>query len=389
MRSEARVRRVALTVGALVAAAALVAGCTAPASNKSASGTTLTLYAAEPSAGAGGQQAKDVLAAERLAFDQSGAKIGNFKLRFVPLSAAKASDNARTVIQDDNAIAYLGEVIPGLSADSLGITNAEDILQVTPTDTAAALTQVSSAVPRSPDRYYESLSSNHRTFARVVPTTVAEAKAQVQQMQAMNVSKLYVATDGTQYGAALAQSVRSDASSASITVQPSASGADAVFYAGDTVASAVRLFDSTASSSPSTKLFAPSALASSAFAAQLSPSVRNVYVSSPGFMPSDMPATAKTQFVQPFVSAYHRTPAPQAIFGYEAMSALLAVLRQAGTSADDRGTVVKDFFALKNRSSVVGTYSINANGDTSIAPFVFSRVVAGKLVPFKSVQAQG
>jgi branched-chain amino acid transport system substrate-binding protein len=51
--------------------------------------------------------------------------------------------------------------------------------------------------------------------------------------------------------------------------------------------------------------------------------------------------------------------------------------------------VVKDFFALKNRSSVVGTYSINANGDTSIAPFVFSRVVAGKLVPFKSVQAQG
>ena len=44
----------------------------------------------------------------------------------------------------------------------------KDILQVTPTDTAAALTQVSSAVPRSPDRYYESLSSNHRTFARVV-----------------------------------------------------------------------------------------------------------------------------------------------------------------------------------------------------------------------------
>ena len=115
------------------------------------------MYASGAGAAAGGQQAKDVLAAEQLAFQQSGAKVGNFKLRFVTLSAAKASDNARTVIQDDNAIAYLGEVIPGLSADSLGITNAEDLLQVTPTDTAAALTQVSSAVPGSPDRYYESL----------------------------------------------------------------------------------------------------------------------------------------------------------------------------------------------------------------------------------------
>ena len=389
MRIKARVRRLALTVCALAAPAALVAGCTAPASNKSVSGGTLTLYAATPTGGAGGQQARDVLAAEQLAFQQSGGKIGNFKLRLITVSAAKASDNARTVIQDDDAIAYVGEVIPGLSADSLGITNAQDILQVTPTDTAAALTQVSAAVPRSPDRYYESLSSNHRTFARVVPTTVAEARAQVQQMQAMNVSSLYIAADGTQYGAALAQSLRSDAASASITVRPSVSGADAVFYAGNTAAAAARVFNSTASSSPTTKLFAPSALASSAFATQLSPSVRNVYVSAPGFMANDMPATAKTQFVQPFVSAYHRTPAPQAIFGYEAMSAVLAVLRQAGNSAVDRGTVVKDFFALKNRNSVVGTYSINANGDTSIAPFVFSRVVAGKLVPFKSVQAQG
>ena len=38
---------------------------------------------------------------------------------------------------------------------------------------------------------------------------------------------------------------------------------------------------------------------------------------------------------------------------------------------------------------MLGTYSINCNGDTSIAPFVFSRLAGGKLVPFKFVQAQG
>ena len=34
-----------------------------------------------------------------------------------------------------SAIAYLGEVDPGLSSQSLGITNAQDLLQVSPTDT--------------------------------------------------------------------------------------------------------------------------------------------------------------------------------------------------------------------------------------------------------------
>ena len=76
----------------------------------------------------------------------------------------------------------------------------------------------------------------------------------------------------------------------------------------------------------------------------------------------------------------------QAIFGYEGMSAILAVLREAGPQANNRATVVHDFLAIKNRQSVLGTYSISSTGDTSISPFVFSRVRQGKLVPFAQVQ---
>jgi hypothetical protein len=38
---------------------------------------------------------------------------------------------------------------------------------------------------------------------------------------------------------------------------------------------------------------------------------------------------------------------------------------------------------------VLGTYSINANGDTSLAPFVISRVKSGQLVPYRFVSEQG
>jgi hypothetical protein len=71
---------------------------------------------------------------------------------------------------------------------------------------------------------------------------------------------------------------------------------------------------------------------------------------------------------------------PEAIFGYEAMSALIAVLDREDALAGDRADVVSAFRTLNDRSSVLGTYSISG-GDTSIAPFVIARVKSGALVP--------
>src|SRR5205807_3869314 len=110
----------------------------------------------------------------------------------------------------------------------------------------------------------------------------------------------------------------------------------------------------------------------------------NVFLSAPGFLKQNLTPSGST-FVSQFTSTYGHAPAPQAIFGYEAMSAVLAVLREAGSAANNRSTVVHAFLAIKNRQSVLGTYSMNSSGDTSIAPFVFSRLQQGKLVPFAQV----
>ena len=69
------------------------------------------------------------------------------------------------------------------------------------------------------------------------------------------------------------------------------------------------------------------------------------------------------------------------------MSAVLDVLHQAGTSASSRGFVVHAFLTQHNRTaSVIGPYSIDANGDTSIAPFVILRLRGGQLVPVAQQQ---
>ena len=389
-RSRGRARARPLGAGALALGSVLIAGCGAASSGNSSvtvSGKTLTVYLSAPAGASGNPQVQDVLDAEQLAWSQHAQEVTAFRVQLKPITAAKLSDNGRTAISDTKAIAYLGEVAPGNSAQSAGITNAQDLLTVSPTDTALELTQKTAAISDTPNRYYESLSTYGKTFARVVPSSAAEAKAQVQEMQALGVKQLYIGNDGSPYGAAIALAVK-QAAAPSITVAASQSGADAFFYGSDAPATAAHAFATAASTNPSLKLFGPSALDSPALVSGLG-SAKNLYISSPGFLPANL-TPAGQQFVTAFKATYHHAPVPGAIFGYEAMSAVLGVLHEAGSGANNRQTVVKDFFALRNPpSSVLGPYAINASGDTSATPFVFSRLTAGALVPFAFVQPSG
>lgn len=366
------------------------ASCSTAATGVNITGKTLSIYISAPASLSGDPEAQDVVRAEQLAYQQLHGEVTAYKLELRPaLTDDKISGDARTAIEDTTAIAYLGELQPGASADSIGITNAEDLLQVSPTDTDALLTEHSST-----SVYYESYGTYGQTFARVVPTTTQEAKAQVAEMRALGVSKVYVTNDGSPYGAAIADAVSQDASGAGISATSGppnarsalASGSDALFFGADfdSVSQAASLFDTMAETSTE-KLFAPSALYDDAFVASLSPAAqRDLYVSSPGFLPGQLTPSGRA-FVAAFDAAYGHAPATEAIFGYEAMSALLAVLKEAGAGANSRSTVAGDFLKLKRSSSqsVIGAYSIDKNGDINIAPFVFSRVKSGNLVPVK------
>jgi branched-chain amino acid transport system substrate-binding protein len=385
-----------------------LAGCTSSSTGGSSQvtigGLKLTVYAGQPPRGSGGQAAQDMLDAEKLALTQAGGRVGKFTIRLVALDGAELSDNARTAIQDPTSIAYLGELQPGTSQVSVEILNQQGVLEISPADTADYLTQSTPAAPGSPSTYYPARSTYHETFARVVPNTAQEAKAQVDMMRAEGVSSLFVGDDGRPYGAAAALEVEQAARQAGITVKtdparpPTAaavklSGANGLFYAAtddspSARTDAVTVLNGLAAALPSLKLFAPSGLYDADFASALGQAAAGrLTVSAPGFLPADLPAQG-SQFVSAFTSAYGHAPATEAIFGYEAMKALLTVISSAGANANSRALVVAAFRALKNRQSAIGTYSING-GDPSVAPFVFARVRAGRLVPFKFLQPQG
>ncbi len=367
--------------------AASLAGCGTTTSSATSSvlakGTTLYIYLSVPPGAASDPATQDTIDAEQLACSQQRAEVTDFNVRCVAVAKHKLSDNARTAITNTGVIAYIGELQPGSSEQSAGITNALDVLQVSPTDTALELTQSTPAVSGAPSEYYEDWDAFGRTFARVVPDSAQEAQAQVDELHALHLTSLYVGDDGGDYGAAIAQAVKQDASTApgAITISATEAGAGAIFYGSDSPAVAAKFFDSAPAGA---KLFGPSALDTPSFTSALGSSVQNLYISTPGFLTRDL-TPAGTSFESRFAAAYGHRPAIQALFGYEAVAAVLHVVQEAGAGANDRATVVHDFFKLKDRASVLGTYSIDKDGDTTLSAFVLDRLSAGALVPFKSL----
>jgi branched-chain amino acid transport system substrate-binding protein len=93
--------------------------------------------------------------------------------------------------------------------------------------------------------------------------------------------------------------------------------------------------------------------------------------------PSQLPPSGQ-RFLRAFRDRYHRAPGRYAAYGYEAMAVVLDSIRRAGDSGDDRDSVVSAFFDTTHRHSILGTYSIDDVGDTTLNELAGYRVVNGR-----------
>ena len=130
-------------------------------------GKELTIYSSLPLQGPARTQAVATVNGAKLALEQAGGKVGNFKVSYKSLddSTAQAggwepgatSANARKAAGDDSTIGYIGEFNSGATAVSLPILNESGVAQVSPGNTAVGITSDDpGAEPGEPDKYYPS-----------------------------------------------------------------------------------------------------------------------------------------------------------------------------------------------------------------------------------------
>ena len=375
-------------------------------------GNTLTIYSSLPFDPADRPQSEDVVNGEKLALKDAGGKVGKFDIKYVSLDdatasagkwdAGKTSSNARQAAQDKTTIAYLGEFNSGASAVSMPILNRSGILQVSPSNTYLGLTKKTPDASE-PAKYRP---SGNKTYGRVVPADNIQAAAVATYMKENGVTKVYVLNDKEVYGKGLANEVEKAAKAQGLEVPANeeidpksanfrtvankvkTSGANGVFFGGITANGGVQLWKDLYASVPTAKLFGPDGVAETSFTGEIGPSQKNTFITQPTLDPKSYPPAAQ-KFYDQFEKTYGGgTPEPYAVYGYEAMSVVLDAMKRAGDKANCRKDVIDQFFATKDRQSVLGTYSIDPDGDTTLTDYGGARVEKGEIAFDKVIKAQ-
>jgi branched-chain amino acid transport system substrate-binding protein len=381
-------------------------------------GTKLTIYASLPLDGGSRLGAEAALNGAQIALAESGGRIGRYRVTLQVLDDATAKAgtwdpgqteaDARQAAADRTTIGYIGDLNSGASAVSIPLLNRARIAQVSPGSTAVGLTtDAPGASPGEPEKYYP---TGHRTFARVLPSDTVQAAAQVKLQRELACNGTYVVDDGEVDGLDMALSFAAAAKSAGLSVvgmqsfQPGqtdysafAAGVAAthpgcVLISALSDSDAVLVTRQIAAALPQAQILGTAGLADQSFT---DPSLgglptaidSRVLITVPALGPRAHPPAGRA-----FLARYARVfgpPGADAIYGYEAMSLLLDAIRRAthgGAETARRSRVVAALFATRDRPSVLGTYSIQADGNTTLDRYGVWRVVDGQLVFWMAIQ---
>jgi branched-chain amino acid transport system substrate-binding protein len=407
-----------VATGCLAAALALAAcgGEDKPSTGTTGGSKSVTIYSSVPLQGATRLQTGALVNGAKLAIEQANNKAGDIKVVYKPLddSTAQAgswtpeatSANARKAAQDDSTAAYIGEFNSGASAVAIPILNEAGVPQISPANTAVGLTtNQPGSNPGEPDKYYP---TGKRTYTRIVPKDTIQGAALVTLMKQDGCTKVQMTNDKEVYGAGLAKNIelaakanglnivsneaidKNAANYRSLAAKSKGAGVDCFIYSGITANNAVQLFKDFAAALPDAKLYGPDGIAESGFSNPKDGGIptsldARVKVTVATLSPDQYPAQGQ-EFFKAFTAKYGvSNPDPYAIYGYEAMQLALDAIKRSGTGS--REDVLKALFATKDRQSVLGTYSIDANGDTTLTDYGVYGIKDGQLTFDQTIKA--
>jgi branched-chain amino acid transport system substrate-binding protein len=399
---------------ALIAFSLVACGDPATGDRPKEGSTTLTMYSSLPLHGPDSDRSGDMVNAIKLAMQESHGKVGKLSITYVSLDSStpqagdwtrdRVLENARTAIRDQNAIAYIGDLNSEATALALPLINEAHLLQVTPASTYDGLTRPGGSRKGEPDRFYP---SGKRTLGRVLAPDHDQASALVGYMKGKGVKRLSIVHDRGLYGTGIVEQVARVAKRQGVAIvrtdgidpnesdlsgrakDVASSGADAFLYAGDGDIEAARMFNAVAAADADILLFSPGAVAGRTFVQALTPSAAHrARVTTPTLPPRLLPRAARV-FIDRFRMDFGHEPVPDALLAYEAAKVVLSSIVNSGKRGFDRNAVVDAFFAMRNRPSVLGTYSIDKYGDTSLTTFAGNRVRGSRLVLEKLLKVRG
>ncbi len=390
---------------ATTAAATTTASAATTAAATAAAGGTIRIYSSLPMTGSSKEQVDTVLNAAKLALDDftgGTGKIGNFTIDFVPLDDATAAKgqwdadqekaNANKAANDPDAMLYIGTFNSGAAKVSIPILNQVNLAMISPANTYPGLTRAAKGVTADgePDTYYP---SKVRNYFRVVTADDVQGPAIAEFIKTLGtIKKVFVIDDSQAYGKGVADAVaancagagfdcsgrasingkESDYKSLAATIKSAAP--DVVFFGGITQQQAGKLVADIRSAGIKVPFVGPDGINEDAFIKDGGAAAEGVYATAGGTTDDKLPPKGQ-DFLKRYKAKYGN-PQTYTIYGYEAMSAALTAIKAAGVK--DRKAILAAVAGIKDFDGVLGKWSFDKNGDTTLTDFTVSQVKDGK-----------
>ena len=242
--------------------------------------------------------------------------------------------NARRAAQDSSTAAYIGELDSEPTRASLPITNDAGIAQISPGASGIDLTAPAEGYPNSPEAYRP---SGEVSFPRVVPSDAVQVRALAEWARDLDLSPVAATAEPGPFGALMLREFTADLEELGVEVlgkgeEAAEIGADFAAGGADAGPGLLRSGDG----------------------------VRTVS----GVMVSQQ--LPLERFADDFERRFERPPGPYAAYGYESMALALQAIAEAEDDPEFRAGVRDAVLGAERSGSVLGSFSITDEGDTTL-----------------------
>lgn len=357
-----------------------------------------------PRTGSAKGQTDTIVNGIKLALEEVNYKVGDFTIEYEDLDDATAqagqwdaqreTSNAQRAVQDLDVMVYIGTYNSGAAKIAMPILNRADLLMISPANTTPSLTKPNTGDKDEPARYRPTGRVN---YFRVVPTDDVQGPVAAWWAKKMKVKSVYILDDGEAYGKGIADLFKSECEDERVRIKVlgqetidvraqefralmlkiKKENPDLVYFGGTTQTKAGQLAKDMKSVGLDCPFMVPDGCYEKAFIESAGADVLNgrCYVTFGGLPPSELVKQGgkSKAFVEAYERKFGKMPdEAYAVYGYECALVALEAIRRAGEK--NRQAITYAAHTIRNFQGALGTWSFDANGDTTL------RVMSGSVV---------
>jgi len=335
--------------------------------------------------------------------NNSTACDGKLKLQYEALDDATAATgkwdpaqetaNANKAVADKSVVAYIGTFNSGAAKLAIPILNQADLAMISPANTYPGLTKPGKGEANEPNVYYP---KGQRNFSRVVPADDLQGVVAANWAKSLGVKKVYILDDQELYGKGLADIFNATAKKEGIEVlghegidskasdykalmtKIKALNPDMIYFGGITQNNAGQLIKDARNvgmAADKVKFMGPDGTFEQALIDAGGKDAEGYYATFGGIPAKELTGAGKTWY-ESYKKKYSSEPEPYAAYGYESAKVVVNAINKV--CKNDRAAIRDAIMNTKDHDGLLGKWSFDENGDTTLTKLSGNVVKNGK-----------